>query len=375
MAEEFGVVPSREGGTDLALPVTVPRRGPAPRRAVFYNPAMAFDRDVGVALAHALRARQDSPLRGWEMLAATGVRGLRMVNESGLFASLLQTEAHPEAFAVLHMNAEPFHDRGVTVREADARELPAEAPFDYVDLDPYGTPVPFLASALHALRPGGVLAVTATDMMVLAGVQPKVCVVRYGAQPVRGRLGPEGGLRILMKHVAEAARARGRVLRPLLCYVHDHHVRAYVEIAPKLPSSAPDPIAAIDAASWTGPALGSPGRLGPMWLGPLFDAELVRSMRAPEHAERSRETVGFLGRLREEVEVDRPFYYECNELARALGLARPPSFLAMQEGLARAGARSARTHARAGAFRTDAGRSVVEGVALRTDVPDPGSIG
>ncbi len=374
MTEEWGVVPSREGGTDLALPVTVPHRGPAPRRAVFYNPAMAFDRDIGVAFAQALRGRRDAPLHGWEMLAATGVRGLRMVNESDLFATLLQTEAHPEAFAVLHMNAEPFHDRGVTCREADARELPAEGPFDYVDLDPYGTPVPFLASALRALRPGGVLAVTATDMMVLAGVQPKVCVLRYGAQPVRGRLGPEGGLRVLMKHVAETARAQDRVLRPLLCYVHDHHVRAYVEIAPKLPTTGPDPIATIDAASWTGPALGGLGHLGPMWLGPLFDAGLVRSMRAPERAERFRETAGFLSRLGEESEVDRPFYYECNELAKALGLARPPSFLAMQEGLTGAGSRSARTHARAGAFRTDAPRAVVETVALRVAGPSPGTL-
>ncbi|HUZ79830.1 MAG TPA: hypothetical protein VMV28_04350 [Thermoplasmata archaeon] len=372
MAEEFGTVPSREGGTELALPRTEPHRGPAPRQAVFYNPAMALDRDIGVAFANALADRRGAPIRGWEMLSATGVRGLRMANESGLFSFLLQTEAHPEAAAVLEVNAERFRARGVLARAGDAREVPPEAPFDYVDLDPYGTPVPFLATALGALAPGGILAVTATDMMVLAGVQPKVCALRYGARPVRGRLGPEGGLRILIKHVAEVARARGRVLRPLLGYLHDHHVRAYVEIAPQLPTTGPDPISMIDPASWAGPSLGSSGPVGPMWVGPLFDAALVRSLRAPAHAERPREIAAFLARLAEEAEVDRPFYYECNELARALGLARPPSYAAMRDGLIEAGARCARTHARSGAFRSDAPRALVERVAAEAGARPPG---
>jgi tRNA (guanine26-N2/guanine27-N2)-dimethyltransferase len=287
-----------------------------------------------------------------------------MVHESELFSFLLQTEAHPEAALVLVANAERFRSRGVVARAGDARVIPPEAPFDYVDLDPYGTPVPFLVTALGALAPGGVLAVTATDMMVLAGVQPKVCGLRYGARPVRGRLGPEGGLRILLKHLAEAARARGRVLHPLLCYVHDHHVRAYVEIAPSVPTTGPDPIAMIDPAAWTGPSLGSSGPVGPMWLGPLFDAALVRSMRAPARAERPREITGFLERLAEEADVDRPFYYECNELARAMGLAQPPSYAAMRDGLVAVGARCARTHARSGAFRSDAPRATVERVAI-----------
>ncbi|NNN17435.1 MAG: hypothetical protein HKL79_03635 [Thermoplasmata archaeon] len=372
MAEEFGTFPSREGGTELALPPTEPHRGPAPRQAVFYNPAMALDRDIGVAFANALADRRGAPMRGWEMLSATGVRGLRMANESDLFSFLLQTEAHPEAAAVLEENAERFGARGVLARAGDARELPPEAPFDYVDLDPYGSPLPFLATALGALAPGGILAVTATDMMVLAGVQPKVCALRYGARPVRGRLGPEGGLRILIQHLAELARARGRVLRPLLGYLHDHHVRAYVEIAPRLPTTGPDPISVIDPTSWTGPSLGSSGPVGPMWVGPLFDVSLVRSLRAPAHAERPREIAAFLARLAEEAEVDRPFYFECNELARALGLARPPSYAAMRDGLIAAGARCARTHARSGAFRSDAPRALVERVAAQASARAPG---
>ena len=41
--------------------------------------------------------------------------------------------------------------------------------FDVIDLDPYGTAAPFLDSAVQAVKDGGLLCVTCTDMGVLAG--------------------------------------------------------------------------------------------------------------------------------------------------------------------------------------------------------------
>ena len=44
--------------------------------------------------------------------------------------------------------------------------------FEVVDLDPYGTAVPFLESAISAMADGGLLAVTCTDMAVLCARTP-----------------------------------------------------------------------------------------------------------------------------------------------------------------------------------------------------------
>lgn len=48
--------------------------------------------------------------------------------------------------------------------------------FDAVDLDPYGSPVQFLDSAVQAVSEGGLLMVTATDMggKTLLSLLPKV---------------------------------------------------------------------------------------------------------------------------------------------------------------------------------------------------------
>jgi tRNA (guanine26-N2/guanine27-N2)-dimethyltransferase len=56
--------------------------------------------------------------------------------------------------------------------------------FDVVDLDPYGTAVPFLESAISCIADGGLLAVTCTDMAVLCARNPHVCFYKYGGAPL-----------------------------------------------------------------------------------------------------------------------------------------------------------------------------------------------
>eukprot|EP00878_Enallax_costatus_P042476 GHUV01049846.1.p2 GENE.GHUV01049846.1~~GHUV01049846.1.p2 ORF type:complete len:105 (+),score=24.09 GHUV01049846.1:1275-1589(+) len=65
---------------------------------------------------------------------------------------------------------------------SDARLLMLQSPgvYDAIDLDPYGTPVQFLDSAVQAVSEGGLLAVTATDMAVLCGNSGEVGWVNSG---------------------------------------------------------------------------------------------------------------------------------------------------------------------------------------------------
>ena len=328
---------------------------------------MAGDRDLAVAFATAWSAEVGHGLSGWEVAAATGVRGLRLLNESGAFDRFVLSEANDAAAEVLAQNASRWP--GAATEHRDGRSPPPTIPFDYVDIDPYGTPVPFVPAAFAALRPGGVLAVTATDMMVLAGVQRGACERRYGAHPIRGRLSPEGGLRILLAYLAREARSRARTIRPLLAYVRDHHVRAYVEVATTTEATSPDPIRVVDPATWTGPPVGDRGPYGPLWLGPLFDADLVRRLAPPGAPARARETGQFIARLQDETSADVPFYYESNRLAGALALTAPPALAALLEVLRGRGFRAARTHARPEGFRTDAPRATVALVARSLSTP------
>ncbi|MHB8352521.1 MAG: hypothetical protein ACYDFT_07555 [Thermoplasmata archaeon] len=358
----------REGGIELELPESPTERGPARRRPVFYNAAMVLDRDLNVAVLERWGRDRPAPGRGWEMLAATGVRGLRLIRESSALSTLLLTENGAEAERVLASNAARVGRDGIEVRLTDARTLRPASPFDYVDLDPFGSPAPFLEAAIRSVVPGGLLAVTATDMLVLAGAQPEACGRRYGARPVRGRLGPEGGLRILLAYIARRAAEGGAGIRPLLGYVLDHHLRAYVTVG------AADPTPPV--AVWPIPPEGRPplsGRppFGPLWTGPLFDPEFVEGLVVPATAARPRELGRLLERFREESRVPAPFYFEPNEVARIERLARPPPLAALLLELRRSGFRAARSHMRPGAFRTDAPADRV-GAAARALADRPG---
>ncbi len=45
--------------------------------------------------------------------------------------------------------------------------------FTIVDLDPYGSPTPFLDAAVQCTEDGGLMCITCTDMAVLCGEQQK----------------------------------------------------------------------------------------------------------------------------------------------------------------------------------------------------------
>jgi tRNA (guanine26-N2/guanine27-N2)-dimethyltransferase len=325
---------------------------------------MALDRDLAVAIARALAVgRPPRATRGWEMLAATGVRGLRVLVESDWLGELLLTEANPAAFAVLAANAARYADRGARVERRDALHPPEGVPFDAVDLDPYGSPLPFLDAALDALGPPAVLAVTATDLRVLAGADSAACRRRYGAQPVRGRLGPEGGLRILLGRLALVASARGLRVDPLIAYPWDHYVRATVRLVDDAEAARAPRVGLVGGPGYDGPPLGTAAPAGPMWTGRLLDPELAARLDAPPSPQRPEELARLLAHLREEAGVPALFFYEGNTIARRLHLASPPSTAALRDGLGQLGFATAPVAGRPGALRTNAPLAEVDRVA------------
>eukprot|EP00569_Conticribra_weissflogii_P001863 CAMPEP_0171352522 /NCGR_PEP_ID=MMETSP0878-20121228/41784_1 /TAXON_ID=67004 /ORGANISM="Thalassiosira weissflogii, Strain CCMP1336" /LENGTH=736 /DNA_ID=CAMNT_0011858175 /DNA_START=221 /DNA_END=2431 /DNA_ORIENTATION=+ len=103
--------------------------------------------------------------------------------------------------------------------------------YDAIDLDPYGSAAPFLDSAVQAIRNGGLLAVTCTDMAALGGSHPETCYGRYGAMPLqRSGYLQELALRILLYHLSVVAGRYGRTIRPVLSVGMAFYVRVFVEV-------------------------------------------------------------------------------------------------------------------------------------------------
>ena len=300
-----------EGAVKFEAEVSGPGSGPGKAGGVFYNPAMALSRDLHVALWHKL-APAGKTLDG---LAASGVRGLRLMAEAG--AAVEFCDRSPAATEAIRANL-ARNSLAAEVHEGDLREVLAGREFGALDIDPFGTPAPFIPAAVRAVADGGLLGVAATDTAVLCGAQPKACERRYGARPLSGVAAKEVGVRILLGAIAREAAGVGRTITPLLCYTEGHHLRAWIRLAPGEPP----------ALRWLSREMqlhdaNAPGLAGPLWTGALGDpAALPDEQELPETVQRQR-LARLLGTLREELPGP-PGLWDMNEMARAAGSGETP---------------------------------------------------
>ncbi|HLF16381.1 MAG TPA: tRNA (guanine-N2)-dimethyltransferase, partial [Candidatus Thermoplasmatota archaeon] len=225
-----------EGATRLAAP---PRdaaaKGPGARvkGEPFYNPAMALNRDLSVLLVEAEARRRGRDLDVADALAGTGARSVRIAHEVEAPLTVHANDAEPGAVAALRRNVAQNGVAGrVAVHEGDAHAFLASRRFDVVDLDPCGSPMPFLDAALRATREGGLLCATATDTGALCGTFPRVARRRYGAHHGLHafRWHAEVGLRILGAAVVAAAARAERAATPVLSVAHGHWMRVVCRI-------------------------------------------------------------------------------------------------------------------------------------------------
>ena len=206
----------------------VPSKAP-----VFYNPIMELNRDFAVLAMQAYQRMVNREITICEPLAGCGIRGIRFAKEVEGVKNVLVNDINEKAFQLAKYNIEANRlNECVNARNEDANFLLAcyGAPrkrFDAVDIDPFGSPAPFLDSAVRALRDGGFLALTATDMAPLCGVYPKACLRKYGGKPLRTEYCHEIAVRLVIGCMATTAAKYEIGVNPLFSYSTDHYLRVY----------------------------------------------------------------------------------------------------------------------------------------------------
>lgn len=291
-------------------------RGPAKNTGQgFLNPAMAPARTRSVLLlADALEndwlVTEEKPIRVLDALCATGVRVRRWRNEIpanlqqrlrisandldefALNWTRISHITHPPEVIVEQEFEDDRHNRipsgeiinGIHIQQLDARVAMMESAFQWVDLDPFGSPVSFLDSALQCLSRSGVLEVTATDTAALTGSSPSSMARRYGAKGLVDIYAHDDAVRILLGLIATSAARLDKKIKPILALFDGHHVRVSVQ----LKTSKEGASEITQNMGWRVRGEDVPYRFvthpnadqlenasGPMWIGPLWDAEIA----------------------------------------------------------------------------------------------------
>ncbi len=342
----------REGSTDILVPSDHSVHGPGSiKGAVCFNEQMAFNRDVSVMLLRAL----GRDLTVADAMAATGSRSVRIANEVP-GADVVANDISPEAVSYIDANIRLNSLSNCRSSYRNMHSLFAEESFDYVDLDPFGSPVPFMQSAIRGCRRKGILAVTATDTAPLAGAHAVKCRRRYQSEPVRGYMCHEGGLRILMCSLARELAKFDRGMRPLLSFYADHYFMTYVQIEEGA-AAADLALSRLGYMEYDTETLerslsaekDQRHRYGPFWTGPLHDPGVLSRMSQLGMSD-ERRAFKYLNLWRNEIDTE-VFVYDMSELSSHVKMS-PPRIDDFMEFLNRHG-HAAKSHVCPSSFKTD----------------------
>jgi tRNA (guanine26-N2/guanine27-N2)-dimethyltransferase len=335
----------------------------------FYNPKMKLNRDIGVAMTKALGVSDYL-----DALSASGIRGLRVAKEAGVERITLN-DVSPLACDLILKNIARNNLTNCTAVCCNANVLMHQRHFQAVDLDPFGSPSPFLpAGARSALS---YLFITATDTAPLCGAHLKSGIRKYMARPLRTDYHREMGARILLGLACRELARLDKAMEPVLTHVTDHYVRTYLRVirGAKAADKCLEEMGFVEHCLACGSfaALREPKPVavcghcgestvlaGPLWLGRIQEADSIRraltSLEGNSRAKKLLETCAS--------EVDVPFYYDHHIICERLGIT-PGKIDGVVERIRAQGWKASRAHFCGVGIKTDAPLRTAEDASRR----------
>ncbi|MEM4519998.1 MAG: tRNA (guanine(10)-N(2))-dimethyltransferase [Sulfolobales archaeon] len=355
---------------------------------VFYNPRATLNRDLSVTtLAKIAEYYGVNSFNIADVLAGVGVRGIRYFLEVQSTNNVVINDINQKAVQLIreNLNINGIKDR-VSVYRCDANALLYKLREDkfklnYVDIDPYGTPIPFIGSALSTISRGGFLGITATDIATLSGVKHLAGSRRYGANLFRTDFKYEVGLRVLLGYIARRAAEIDKYLEPIIGVFHDYYLRIFVRVdkgASKSQKMLSENIGYIlycknclqrqhvndlDLVNTTCSKCGSKlNILGPLWVGIMNNKEFITQLTdliktKYNYLNSLPRLLKLIMMIRDEVEV--PYYYDVTAIASVLRV-NMPKIHEVIECLENNGFKASRTHLTPTGVKTSAHFEIVK---------------
>lgn len=290
----------------------------------FYNPEMKLNRDISIWIVGKL-----GPKSILDANAASGIRSKRFLLET----STKNITASDINAKLLKMNLE---NTNIQLLEKDSNEVMDENNFDYIDIDPFGSPVPFLESAIKSINKEGVIALTSTDIGCLSGRFVKACIRKYDSRPMPCMFSNELGIRILIQKAIIESRKQNKILIPIFCHSGKHYYRVYLKNVEKAAANSGFVLLCRKCLSFraSDENIGlccnkKMDYAGPLWLGSLYDNELIRDFDIIPAIKDEINSVG---------------YYDMHYLAKKLKIKEIPKLGSSIDKLLKSGFKASKTH-------------------------------
>jgi len=306
----------------------------------FYNPVMKFNRDLSVLLLNVINNKN---MQIALPLAGSSIRGIRFLKElnKSKIKSVYFNDYDKKAVKNIKKNLKLNRiSKKIIISNKDANLFLLESKgFDYIDIDPFGSPNPFLNNAIIRLSRNGILAVTATDTAALTGTIPKACKRKYWALPVKTDIMHEIGLRILIRKIQLIGAQFEKALTPIFSYSKDHYFRIFFKCE-KGRQRADEIIKQHGIFE----------NIGPIWLGKLWDIKLVNKMEKTNFLDDNKK---FLKIIKQESKINTIGFYDITKLGKKYKLKTLPKQEDIIKAIKKKAYKASETHFRENSIRTD----------------------
>lgn len=347
---------------------------------IFYNSNMRFCRSI-YSLAVGAIGEELSIL---DAFSASGVRGIRYAKENKNVESTFFLDWSKNCIKFAKKNAKKNKMLGAKFVSSDVISFlinnfySEKLDFNFIELDPFGTPSPYLYPTFYSMQKKKVfyLSATATDTAVLCGPEAKACMKNYHSRSLNNEFTHENGLRIILKRIAESAAEFNFGITPLFC-ISDRH---YLKVLVKCENSA---VKADESMKKLGyitycscgwrcsgkrakencPMCGKePDYGGLLWIGETSDLKFVEKMivlnEKRAYADEKEISV-VLGKIKNEIGL--PFgYFDLHKTCKRLSIGYVPKIDYVLAGLRKKGFKAFRTHFSDVSVKTDADITDVE---------------
>ncbi len=340
---------------------------------VFYNPVMKLNRDISVLLLNSIEKKN---MQIALPLAATGIRGIRFLLE--LKKTKIKTvsfnDNSTEAVKLIKSNLKLNKIKSgnkVKVFNLDANEFLLNSKgFDYIDIDPFGSPNFLLDSAVKRLARDGILAVTATDTSALCGSYKNACLRKYSSRALRNEFCHETGLRILISKVQLVGAQYDKALIPIFSCSREHYFRVFFECIKgknKVNELIKNKGYMLYCSSClfrkTTKDIFNSGKCpvcnskldyaGPLWLGQLWDKKLVAKMNQYAGKSNNKELIKLMQIISNESKISSASFYDVAKVVKHNKLKNVPKKHLLISKIKKAGFKAAETHVRPNSIRSN----------------------
>jgi tRNA (guanine26-N2/guanine27-N2)-dimethyltransferase len=257
----------------------------------FLNLSQQVNRDVTISFLNTVK-----PTLYLDGFASTGIRAIRAIKEANV--KTVACERSKIAFEILQQNARN-NDCQMEIHNDTFESMVSRYRFDFIDVDPYGSILPFLDISLHYVKNGGYIGFTATDLSVLTGSLREKNLRKYGSCVLNNSFRHEMGIRNLLGFIGRRAANLDCGIEPQISIWNGHYYRTIVKVN-KTVREAEDTLEKICNFNLhkSKDQIFEDVDFGPIWVGKLNALFETKKFSFPESI--SKENQDFFNSLRNE---------------------------------------------------------------------------